>query len=205
MFHQCAIMGGGCPQGMGFEWTPERQATNHKWSLESIEKGLTTNTTRSWWIDLDTMRELENCLKKLHRCLARKRRSWAKQQKSEVNEEPTRANVGEIGAGVPRERDEGTPICPTPAGRPFHPDWASVFVHVVLGWTCIGRSELMWQREIRGQKLVCVPDADAVCCFMQHLRQHQSVGQQITNDPLEKVCTRNTARSWWMALDTMKI
>ena len=34
--------------------------------------------------------------------------------------------------------------------------------------------------------------------------QHQSVGQQITNDPLEMGLTRNTARSWWTALDTMK-
>ena len=57
---------------------------------------------------------------------------------------------------------------------------------------------------IRGQKLVCVPVDDTVCCFMQRLSQHQSVGQQITNDPLGKVFTRNTARSWWIALDTMK-
>ena len=34
--------------------------------------------------------------------------------------------------------------------------------------------------------------------------QHQNVGQQITNDPLEKVVARNTARSWSRALDTMK-
>ena len=50
----------------------------------------------------------------------------------------------------------------------------------------------------------CVPDDDAVCCFMQHLSQHQSVGQQITNGPFEKGLTRNTTRSWWIALDTMK-
>ena len=34
--------------------------------------------------------------------------------------------------------------------------------------------------------------------------QHQSVGQQITNNLLEKGPTRNTARSWWIALKTMK-
>ena len=49
-----------------------------------------------------------------------------------------------------------------------------------------------------------VPDDDAVCCFMQHLSQHRSVGQQITNDLLEKGFTRNTARSWWIALDKLK-
>ena len=34
--------------------------------------------------------------------------------------------------------------------------------------------------------------------------QHQSIEQQITNEPLEKGLTKNTARSWWIALDTMK-
>ena len=37
-------------------------------------------------------------------------------------EEPTRANVGEVDAGVLRERDERSLICPTPDGEPFHPD-----------------------------------------------------------------------------------
>ena len=37
-------------------------------------------------------------------------------------EEPTRANVGEVAAGVLRERDERSLICPTPDGEPFHPD-----------------------------------------------------------------------------------
>ena len=57
----------------------------------------------------------------------------------------------------------------------------------------------MWR-----QKPACVPDNDAICCFMQHLSQQQSVGQQIKNDPLEKGFTRNTARSLWLALDTME-
>ena len=34
--------------------------------------------------------------------------------------------------------------------------------------------------------------------------QHQSIGKQVTSDPLEKRLRRNTARSWWIALDTMK-
>ena len=74
----------------------------------------------------------------------------------------------------------------------------------MLGWSRIERSEIMWENEVRGQKPACVPDKDAVCCFMLHLSQHQNVGQQITDDPLEKRLTRNTTRSWWIALDTMK-
>ena len=34
--------------------------------------------------------------------------------------------------------------------------------------------------------------------------QHQSFGKQVTSDPLEKRLRRNTARSWWIAFDTMK-
>ena len=62
----------------------------------------------------------------------------------------------------------------------------------------------MWQNEIRGQNPACVPDNVAVFCFMQHLNQHQSVGQQITNGPFEKGLTGNTTRSLWIALDTLK-
>ena len=62
----------------------------------------------------------------------------------------------------------------------------------------------MWENEVRGQKPACVPDNDAVYCFMQLLSQHQSVGQQITNVPLEKRPTRNTTRSCWIALGTMR-
>ena len=34
--------------------------------------------------------------------------------------------------------------------------------------------------------------------------QHQAIGKQVTCDPLEKNATRNTARPWWMALETTK-
>ena len=34
--------------------------------------------------------------------------------------------------------------------------------------------------------------------------EHQAVGKQGSNGPLEKNATRNTARPWWVALETMK-
>ena len=33
---------------------------------------------------------------------------------------------------------------------------------------------------------------------------HQTIGKQVTCDPLEKNATRNTARPWWIALETKK-
>ena len=38
-----------------------------------------------WWVALETMKELEDCLKKLDRGVSRKRRHWATQQKAEIN------------------------------------------------------------------------------------------------------------------------
>ena len=32
--------------------------------------------------------------------------------------------------------------------------------------------------------------------------QHQDTGKRVTSDPLERGATRNTARTWWMALET---
>ena len=34
--------------------------------------------------------------------------------------------------------------------------------------------------------------------------EHQAIGKQVADDPLEKNATRNTARPWWVALVTMK-
>ena len=43
------------------------------------------NTARPWWVALETMKELEDCLKKFDQGVSRKRRNWATQQKAEVN------------------------------------------------------------------------------------------------------------------------
>ena len=34
--------------------------------------------------------------------------------------------------------------------------------------------------------------------------QHQAIGKQVTWDPLERNAMRNTARPWWIALETTK-
>ena len=52
---------------------------------DPLEKNATRNTARPWWVALETMKELEDCLKKLDQGVSRKRRNWATQQKAEVN------------------------------------------------------------------------------------------------------------------------
>ena len=71
---------------MGREWiTSEHQAIGKQVSNDPLEKNATRNTARPWWVALETMKELEDCLKKLDQGVSRKRRNWTTQQKAEVN------------------------------------------------------------------------------------------------------------------------
>ena len=71
---------------VGREWiSSEHQAVGKQVSNDPLEKNATRNTARPWWVALETMKELEDCLKKLDQGVSRKRRNWATQQKAEVN------------------------------------------------------------------------------------------------------------------------
>ena len=71
---------------VGKEWiSSEHQATGKQVTSDPLEKSKTRNTARPWWLALETMKELEGCLKKLDHGVSRKRRNWATQQKAEIN------------------------------------------------------------------------------------------------------------------------
>ena len=71
---------------LGREWiSSEHQATGKQVTSDPHEKSKTRNTARPWWVTLETMKELEDCLKKLDHGVSRKRRNWATQQKAESN------------------------------------------------------------------------------------------------------------------------
>ena len=71
---------------VGREWiSSEHQAIGKQVSNDPLEKNATRNKARPWWVALETMKELEDCLKKLDQGVSRKRRNWATQQKAEVN------------------------------------------------------------------------------------------------------------------------
>ena len=71
---------------VGREWiSSEHQAIGKHVSNYPLEKKATRKTARPWWVALETMKELEDCLKKLDQGVSRKRRNWATQQKAEVN------------------------------------------------------------------------------------------------------------------------
>ena len=70
----------------GKEWiSSEYQTIGKQVTKDPLEKKATRITARPWWVALETMKELEDCLKKLDHGVSRKRRNWATQQKAEVN------------------------------------------------------------------------------------------------------------------------
>ena len=61
---------------VGKEWiSSEHQAIGKQVTSDPLEKNATRNTARPWWVALETMKELEECLKKLDRGVSRKRRN----------------------------------------------------------------------------------------------------------------------------------
>ena len=71
---------------VGKEWVSnEHQANGKQVTSDPLEKNRTRNTSRPWWVALETLKELKDCLKKLDTGVSRKRRNWATQQKAEIN------------------------------------------------------------------------------------------------------------------------
>ena len=86
-----------------------KQVTN-----DPLEKNATKNTARPWWLALETIKELKDCLKKLDHGVSRKRRNWATQPKSRSQQvrigKPAKADLTELVAGLLRGGDENTSV-----------------------------------------------------------------------------------------------
>ena len=71
---------------VGKEWVRKaHQTTGKQVTSDPLEKNKTRNSFRPWWLVLETLKELDECLKKLDSGVSRKRRNWATQQKAEIN------------------------------------------------------------------------------------------------------------------------
>ena len=71
---------------VGKEWVSKgHQALGKQITNDPLERNTTRNASRPWWVALETLKEMEDCLKKLDSGVAPKRRNWATQQKAEVN------------------------------------------------------------------------------------------------------------------------
>ena len=78
--------GQSCEVDVGKEWVSnEHQDSGKQVTSDPLEKNKTRNNSRPWCVALETLKELEDCLKKLDSGVSRKRRNWATQQKAEIN------------------------------------------------------------------------------------------------------------------------
>ena len=104
----------------------QHQSVGQQPTIDSLQKVFTRNTARSWWIALDTMKKLENCLEKLDCRVSRNSRNWTKQQKAEVNNLELRSQLVRTWEKLLLEHFENEMrpylICPTSDGEHFHPD-----------------------------------------------------------------------------------
>ena len=70
---------------VGKNWVlKEHQAIGKQVTSDPRERNKTWNTSRQWWVALETLKELEDWLKKLDSGVSGKRRNWATQQKAEI-------------------------------------------------------------------------------------------------------------------------
>ena len=77
------------------DWiSSQHQRVGKQMASDPLEKELTRNNAHSWWIALDTTKELEGCLKNLDRGLSRKRRNRSTQHRAEVNKLDLRSQLG---------------------------------------------------------------------------------------------------------------
>ena len=77
------------------EWISTQYQDNGKQvTSDTLERCATRNTSRPWWIALETTNELETCLEGLDCGVSRKPRNWATQQRAEVNQLELQSQLG---------------------------------------------------------------------------------------------------------------
>ena len=124
---------------VGRDWiSSEHQAIGKQVSNDPLEKNATRNTARPWWVALETMKELEECLKKRDQGVSRKRRNWATQQKAEVNKLELGSQLKRIWQSLLRDYFEEAMRTPTSA----LPLMANPFVRtagqLMIAWSLVG-------------------------------------------------------------------
>ena len=71
---------------VGKKWlSTQHQATGKQVASDPRERNATKNYGRPWWVAVETMKVMEDCLKKLDRGVSQKLCKWATQQKAWIN------------------------------------------------------------------------------------------------------------------------
>ena len=124
---------------VGKAWiSSEHQAIGKQLASDPLEKNATRNTARPWWVALETMKELEDCLKKLDRGVSRKRRSWATQKKAEVNKLELGSQLKRIWQNLLRDHFEEAMRTPSSALPLMTNPFVRTARQLTFAWTLVG-------------------------------------------------------------------
>ena len=156
---------------VGREWiSSENQVVGKQVSNDPLEKNATRNTARPWWVALETMKELEDCLKKLDQGVSRKRRNWATQQKAEVNKLELGSQLKRTWQSLLRDYLEEAMRTPSSA----LPLMANPFVRTA------GQLMIAWS--LVGIELEVLTSCDKLKLGNKHLEVYQMLVQHVARD-----------------------
>ena len=181
----------------GKEWiSNEHQATGKQVTSDLLEKSKTRNTSRPWWVAPETLKELEDCLKKPDRGVSRKRRNWATQQKSEINKLELGSQLKRTRQNLLRDHFEEAMRTAAYKSSSEPSKLLEVEKEIEVSTNLATEEDFRPQRTKmrRGSTSGQTWEVDVGKEWVSN--EHQATGKQVTSDPLEKNKTRNTSRPW---------
>ena len=156
---------------VGREWiSSEHQAVGKQVSNDPLEKNATRNAARPWWVALETMKDLEDFLKKLDQGVSRKRRNWATEQRAEVNKLELGSQLKRTWQSLLREYFEEAMRTPSSA----LPLMANPFVRTA--------GQLMFAWSLVGIELEVLTSGDKLKLGNKNLEVYQMLVQHIARD-----------------------
>ena len=160
-----------CEVDVGKEWiSSEHQATGKQVTSGPLEKSKTRKIARPWWVALETMKELKDCLKKLDHGVSRKRRNWAIQQKAEINKLELGSQLKQTWQNLLRDYFEESMRTPSSA----LPLIANPFVRTA--------GQLMFAWSLVGIELETLTSHDKLRLVSKNLEIYQMLTQHVTRD-----------------------
>ena len=156
---------------VGKEWVSKgHQATGKQVTSDPLERSKTRNTSRPWWVALETLKEMEDCLKMLDSGVARKRRNWATQQKAEVNKIKLANQLKRSWQNLLKDHFEEA--MRTPSSAP--PLMANPFVRTA--------GQLMFTWSLVGIELETLTSYDRLKLRSKQLEVYQALMQHVARD-----------------------
>ena len=136
---RCSTSGQTWERDVGKNWiSKEHQAIGKQVTSDPLERNKTRNTSRPWWVALETLKELQDCLKKLDSGVSRKRRNWATQQKAEINKLELGSQLKRTWRNLLRDHFEGAMRTSSSASPLMANPFIRTAGQLMFAWSLVG-------------------------------------------------------------------